>query len=117
MEQVTQKTAAQAEESAAAAEELNAESESLKDIVERLTAMVGGSRNDGRAAPRRKQAATTRHTASSQPSRQRESESGLSVPVAAAPYKSANGQTAKPALAALQPDKDAFPLEEEFKEF
>jgi methyl-accepting chemotaxis protein/methyl-accepting chemotaxis protein-1 (serine sensor receptor) len=33
MEQVTQKTAAQAEESAAAAEELNAESESLKDIV------------------------------------------------------------------------------------
>lgn len=42
MEQVTQKTAANAEESASAAEELNAQSETLKDIVERLTAMVGG---------------------------------------------------------------------------
>jgi len=42
MEQVTQKTAANAEESAAAAEELNAQSEALKDIVKRLTAMVGG---------------------------------------------------------------------------
>ena len=40
MEQVTQKTAANAEESAAAAEELNAQSETMKDIVERLTAMV-----------------------------------------------------------------------------
>ncbi|MCX6629580.1 MAG: methyl-accepting chemotaxis protein, partial [Candidatus Solibacter sp.] len=42
MEQVTQTTAANAEESAAAAEELNAQSETLKNIVERLTAMVGG---------------------------------------------------------------------------
>jgi methyl-accepting chemotaxis protein/methyl-accepting chemotaxis protein-1 (serine sensor receptor) len=42
MEQVTQKTAASAEESASAAEELNAQSETLKDIVARLTAMVGG---------------------------------------------------------------------------
>jgi methyl-accepting chemotaxis protein/methyl-accepting chemotaxis protein-1 (serine sensor receptor) len=42
MEQVTQTTAAGAEESAAAAEELNAQSETVKNIVERLTAMVGG---------------------------------------------------------------------------
>jgi methyl-accepting chemotaxis protein/methyl-accepting chemotaxis protein-1 (serine sensor receptor) len=42
MEQVTQKTAANAEDSASAAEDLNAQSETLKDIVERLTAMVGG---------------------------------------------------------------------------
>jgi len=42
MEQVTQKTAANAEESAAAADELTAQSESLKEVVERLTAMVGG---------------------------------------------------------------------------
>ncbi len=42
MEQVTQKTAANAEESAAAAEELNAQSETLKGVVERLNAMVGG---------------------------------------------------------------------------
>ncbi|HEX9117463.1 MAG TPA: methyl-accepting chemotaxis protein, partial [Anaerolineae bacterium] len=36
MEQVTQKTAASAEESASAAEQLNAQSEAVKDIVERL---------------------------------------------------------------------------------
>jgi methyl-accepting chemotaxis protein len=41
MEQVTQGTAASAEESAAAAEQLTAQSESLKNIVEGLTAMVG----------------------------------------------------------------------------
>lgn len=43
MEQVTQTTAASAEEGAAAAEELNAQSETLKDIVGRLNEMVGGS--------------------------------------------------------------------------
>jgi len=42
MEQVTQQTAANAEESASAAEELTAQSERLKDIVQGLTAMVGG---------------------------------------------------------------------------
>jgi len=41
MEQVTLKTAAGAEESAAAAEQLNAQSEAIRDIVERLSAMVG----------------------------------------------------------------------------
>lgn len=42
MNQVTQSTASSAEESASSAEELNAQSDTLKDIVERLTAMVGG---------------------------------------------------------------------------
>jgi methyl-accepting chemotaxis protein len=45
MEQVTQKTAANAEESAAAAEELNAQSEALRNVVERLTDMVGGEQS------------------------------------------------------------------------
>ena len=54
MEQVTQTTAANAEESAAAAEELNAQSESLRDVVGRLNAMVGGQEiHESRArAPR-----------------------------------------------------------------
>jgi methyl-accepting chemotaxis protein/methyl-accepting chemotaxis protein-1 (serine sensor receptor) len=43
MEQVTQKNAANAQEGASAAEELNAQSEALRNIVERLTAMVGGA--------------------------------------------------------------------------
>ena len=42
MEQVSQGTAATAEESAAAAEQLNAQSEALKGIVVRLNSMVGG---------------------------------------------------------------------------
>ena len=42
IDQVTQTTAANAEEGAAAAEELNAQSEALKNIVEQLSAMVGG---------------------------------------------------------------------------
>ncbi|HUI57586.1 MAG TPA: methyl-accepting chemotaxis protein [Bryobacteraceae bacterium] len=42
MEKVTQTTAANAEESASAAEELTAQSERLREIVEDLSAMVGG---------------------------------------------------------------------------
>jgi len=41
MEKMTQEAAATAEESAAAAEELNAQSTTLRDVVDRLTAMVG----------------------------------------------------------------------------
>lgn len=44
MEQVTQITAANAEESAAAAEELNAQSAMLKEVVDRLQAMVDSTR-------------------------------------------------------------------------
>jgi len=43
MEQVTQATAASAQESAAAAEQLTAQSEALRNIVVRLMAMVGGA--------------------------------------------------------------------------
>jgi len=42
VEQVTQSTASIAEESAAAAEELNAQSQTMKDVIERINAMVGG---------------------------------------------------------------------------
>jgi len=44
MEQVTQQTAANAEQSAAAAQVLNMQSAGLREVVERLAAMVGGSR-------------------------------------------------------------------------
>jgi methyl-accepting chemotaxis protein/methyl-accepting chemotaxis protein-1 (serine sensor receptor) len=42
LEQATQNNAANAEESAAAAEQLSAQSQTMQDVVERLTAMVGG---------------------------------------------------------------------------
>jgi len=47
IEQVTQSTAASAQESAAAAEELSAQSQNLKDIVERLAALVDGGARAG----------------------------------------------------------------------
>ena len=45
MEGITQSSAASAEESAAAAEELNTQSQMLKDIVDRLSAMVDGEQH------------------------------------------------------------------------
>jgi methyl-accepting chemotaxis protein len=47
MEQVTQQSAANAEESAAAAEELTAQASTLMELVQHLTAMVGGVEDDG----------------------------------------------------------------------
>lgn len=116
MEQVTQTTAANAEESAAAAEELTAQSEALKGIVEHLTAMVGGGESPsggarhsatGRSAPagKRRPAAT--------PRRQEESAFSLSALHAAVARK-----PSEPAAALVPADaRIAFPLEEEFKEF
>lgn len=43
MEQVTQQSAANAEEGAAAAEELTAQAATLMDVVKHLSAMVGGA--------------------------------------------------------------------------
>ena len=49
MEQVTQSTAANAEESAAAAEELSAQSEALRAVVDHLNAQIGGGRKNSAA--------------------------------------------------------------------
>jgi hypothetical protein len=45
MDKVTQQNAANAEESASASEELSAPAESMQEIVGRLVAIVGGTRN------------------------------------------------------------------------
>jgi methyl-accepting chemotaxis protein len=116
MEQVTQKSAANAEECASAAEELNAQSETLRDVVERLTAMVGGGQagNDSHAGVRRKRAVTAHHAMAAAPAHHRES--GSLHALRAAVTNKPGGHTAEPVLAA-KTDKSAFPLEEEFKEF
>ena len=44
MEQLTQSTAASAQQSAAIAEELRSQSEAMRDTVARLNSMVGGAR-------------------------------------------------------------------------
>lgn len=46
MEQVTQQTAADAEESASAAEELHAQAQSMKSAVDELESLVGGDRSN-----------------------------------------------------------------------
>jgi hypothetical protein len=65
MDQVTKQTAANTEESASAAKELNAQSETLKDIVGRLTTMVGGGAAHAgtRQSHRRPTAATGKSSA------------------------------------------------------
>jgi methyl-accepting chemotaxis protein len=112
MEQVTQKTAANAEESASAAEELNAQSETLKDIVERLTAMVGG----GEAGSGNARQAQRRNSKASVPRRQGESAAGLAALRNAVSHQ-LKSEPSGPALAGRASRKDAFPLEEQFKEF
>ena len=112
MEQVTQGTAANAEESAAAAEELNAQSKALKDIVARLKAMVGGG-DGGNGDLRRRRPSFTRH-AGGTPPRAGESAASLSALRAAVAHQP-DGHAAEPVLAGVRADKNAFPLEAEFR--
>ncbi len=115
MEEVTQKTAANAEESAAAAEELNAQSATLKDIVERLSAMVGGDESAGtRRGVVRKRIAAGHHGAA--PQRHGDSAASLSALHAAVAHK-IGGHAAESVPVSAKADRSALPLEEEFKEF
>jgi methyl-accepting chemotaxis protein/methyl-accepting chemotaxis protein-1 (serine sensor receptor) len=105
MEQVTQTTAANAEESAAAAEELNAQSESLRDVVGRLNAMVGGAEiHEARARAPKAAKPHAMHT----------------VVPHVAPSRFAAHAPAKASEHAARPaseENGAFPLEAAFKAF
>ncbi|MGA2740807.1 MAG: methyl-accepting chemotaxis protein [Bryobacteraceae bacterium] len=117
MEQVTQQTAANAEESASAAEELNAQSETLKDIVERLTAMVGGGHaTSGHAHPVRVRPAASAAPApaSHLAGKSHSSLAALHMAVSRQPKSGAHGS---PVLTARSAGKATFPLDDEFKEF
>jgi len=112
MEQVTQKAAASAEESASAAEELTAQSAGLKDIVGRLNSMVGNagsarSTNVYSRSPRRPSPAKSKAKGNMTTSL-----SALRTAVAPKPSR----QQAPVAVPAGH-DRDAFPMEEDFKEF
>jgi methyl-accepting chemotaxis protein/methyl-accepting chemotaxis protein-1 (serine sensor receptor) len=115
MDQVTQRTAANAEESASAAEELNAQSETLKDIVARLTAMVGGGdASNGRSRQTRRRAPAAN---AKSPQRRSESAASLTALRKAVSRQPKPAEQDAPVLAAQGASKDAFPMEEEFKEF
>ncbi|HXM44567.1 MAG TPA: methyl-accepting chemotaxis protein [Bryobacteraceae bacterium] len=114
MEQVTQRTAANAEEGASAAEELNAQSESLKEIVAKLTAMVGGS-GDSEAPSR--PAYRSRPAPGQTAAAQRPGASSASViALRHAVSRSKSVAPADPVLAG-RAEKEAFPMDEEFKQF
>jgi len=105
MEQLTQRSAASAEESAAAAEELSSQAESLRGIVGRLRSLVGGQagtnarrRESGRAAPPAKPSRSSAAALAAL---------GKSLRPAAAGRK-----FAAPAAVPAAPPRSAFPLDE-----
>ena len=118
MEQVTQTTAANAEESAAAAEELNAQSEAMKEIVSRLHAMVDSGASAGMSSMRKMAPARNRiplrtpvntGTSESKPKFQaRTSVPRAKAPVVSAVVNAKNGGAM---------DVSEFPLEESFQSF
>jgi len=109
MEQATQTTAANAEESASAAEELTAQSETLKDAVVRLTAIVGGGDSTGGAAKSwaadRSQPVGTHRPA------------GVAAAGGPVAHKPLIGRPAGAVMAEAGTRKSALPPEKEFKEF
>ncbi len=113
MEQVTQKTAANAEESASAAEELTAQSETLKDIVGQLTAMVGG----GEASSSHGRPAHGRTANAPAPRKQKESGRGATATRRAVSPPARSAEHKAPVLAARAASEDSFPMDEDFKEF
>jgi methyl-accepting chemotaxis protein/methyl-accepting chemotaxis protein-1 (serine sensor receptor) len=118
MEKVTQTTAANAEESASASEELSAQSDTLRAIVARLNGMVGGGSDvSSHAVYDQRRTAPRGHAAGVRNSR--DSASGLGALHAAVSQKQAvsNRSVNEPALAAVHADKNAFPMDEDFKEF
>jgi methyl-accepting chemotaxis protein/methyl-accepting chemotaxis protein-1 (serine sensor receptor) len=106
MEQVTQKTAANAEESASAAEELNAQSQTMRHIVGQLTMLVGGVAADSQRLRKPARA----------PGRAVEAGAGLSaLRKAVSPPKE---DRREPVLSThSRGDRDPFPLDDQFKEF
>jgi methyl-accepting chemotaxis protein/methyl-accepting chemotaxis protein-1 (serine sensor receptor) len=111
MEQLTHQTAANAEESASAAEELNAQSATLKSIVDRLTAMVGGDET-GKNTLSHKAARPVSRT----PQRHQESTSSL-VALSKVVRHKTNAPAAAPVRARVKSNEEAFPLDETFQEF
>ncbi|HWQ56223.1 MAG TPA: methyl-accepting chemotaxis protein [Bryobacteraceae bacterium] len=109
MEQVTQKTAANAEESASAGEELSAQSQTLRDMVERLTALVDGARAGNGYKQRPQRSLGTRRQ------ERVASSAGLAALGKAVARRTGTvAETRQPAMAAA---RNEFPMDEDFKDF
>ncbi len=107
MEQVTQKTAANAEESASASEEMSAQAQLLKALVDRLQVMVGAERQvEARTVSPGRRPTARVHV------RPATSAAGRSL---ASLHHAVETRTVTQAHAAAV--HEAFPLEDDFKEF
>jgi methyl-accepting chemotaxis protein/methyl-accepting chemotaxis protein-1 (serine sensor receptor) len=115
MEQVTQSTAAGAEESAAAAEQMSAQAATLLDVVTRLNAMVGGDEasNHALSVRRRPSAADGKALASARAGESASGVKSLGKAVSHRPKPTGYGA----AVLAANRSKDAFPMDEHFKDF
>jgi len=99
MEQLTQRSAASAEESSAAAEEMSSQAETLRGIVVELRSLVGGQTE--KSAPRERH----RSTPPGGPS-------GSGAAGLTAPGKSSQPAAGRRFAAAAAPPRSAFPLDE-----
>ncbi|MBF0530556.1 MAG: MCP four helix bundle domain-containing protein [Deltaproteobacteria bacterium] len=110
MDQVTQKNAANAEETASAAEELNAQSSSMRDIVNEMALMVGTAMHAAAVKSRR---APARARAQALPTAARTTSRAV-VPAKA---RAKNGNVnAVPKSKVTKPD-DIIPMNDDFKDF
>jgi methyl-accepting chemotaxis protein/methyl-accepting chemotaxis protein-1 (serine sensor receptor) len=118
MEQVTQKNAANAEESATASEELSGQAETMKGVVGQLQAMVGGGEQDvTRGTPggphARPKPATLHRAAPKSGDRSR----SLNALRSAVSGKKSSRVADREPVAAGRLDRNALPLDDDFKEF
>ncbi|MEW6262873.1 MAG: methyl-accepting chemotaxis protein [Thermodesulfobacteriota bacterium] len=114
MDQVTQKNAANAEETASASEELNAQAESMRDIVTELAAMVGGADKRLRAEHRPAAKAAAKAKAPARlPAGPAKTKAPARLPAGPAKTKApAAGPPAKVAKA-----DEVIPMDEDFGDF
>jgi methyl-accepting chemotaxis protein/methyl-accepting chemotaxis protein-1 (serine sensor receptor) len=102
MEQLTQRTAASAEQSASAGEELSAQAEAMHSVVERLSVLAGANHTDGSEEWR-----------SIQPREKARPVDGISARAKAHQAPGSKGT----AMAMVRADRHAIPLDDDFKEF
>jgi len=113
MEQVTQSSAASAEEGAAAAEQLNAQAETMKDIVGRMKAMVDGAGSGGARVQQREAVGNVRRKTGKPVPPGVTAVATFKSTVKFAPAKSATAARKAPAAVSA----NEFPMDDDFKAF
>jgi methyl-accepting chemotaxis protein len=117
MEQVTQSSAAGAEQGAAAAEELNAQAESLNEVVDRLTRMVNDSTGQGRRQTLRKSFSGSSKTGKSAPTTRTATRPTSLTTIKTAVNFAKPKSRLTPQPAEVPFGSDHFPMDDDYKEF